>query len=141
MSRIFSSVLQAAFRPSAFLPKTATRSFSILPSLRPTFSSPSTTTIVFRAPQAITAPSASSSVTTGLDGEVLDVLSASSLVSSHPALSGLGSQIRCGPRPTMSGATRLVQKRRHGFLSRIKTKNGQKTLKRRLAKGRLRLSA
>ncbi|KAK1783583.1 hypothetical protein QBC45DRAFT_388664 [Copromyces sp. CBS 386.78] len=139
MSRIFSSALQAAFKPSAFLPKTATRTFSILPSLRPTFSSPSTT--VFRAPQAITAPSASSSVTTGIDGEVLDLLSASSLVSSHPALSGLGSQIRCGPRPTMSGATRLVQKRRHGFLSRIKTKNGQKTLKRRLAKGRLRLSA
>ncbi|KAK3350826.1 hypothetical protein B0H65DRAFT_586179 [Neurospora tetraspora] len=140
MSRIFSSALQAAFKPSAFLPKTATRSFSILPSLRPTtFSSP-----IFRAPNAITAPSASSPTTTatvGIDGEVLDLLSASSLVSSHPALSGLGSQIRCGPRPTMSGATRLVQKRRHGFLSRVKTKNGQKTLKRRQAKGRLRLSA
>ncbi|KAK3501701.1 hypothetical protein B0T13DRAFT_446798 [Neurospora crassa] len=140
MSRIFSSALQAVFKPSAFLPKTATRSFSILPSLRPaTLSSPPSTT--FRAPNAITAPSASPSATTGIDGEVLDLLSASSLISSHPALSGLGSQIRCGPRPTMSGATRLVQKRRHGFLSRVKTKNGQKTLKRRLAKGRLRLSA
>ncbi|KAK3402904.1 hypothetical protein B0T20DRAFT_342759 [Sordaria brevicollis] len=141
MSRIFASALQAAFKPSAFLPKTATRSFSILPSLRPTTLS---STPIFRAPTAITAPSASSPSTTttvGVDGEVLDLLSASSLISSHPALSGLGSQIRCGPRPTMSGATRLVQKRRHGFLSRVKTKNGQKTLKRRQAKGRLRLSA
>ncbi|KAL0466955.1 hypothetical protein QR685DRAFT_556821 [Neurospora intermedia] len=140
MSRIFSSALQAAFKPSAFLPKTATRSFSILPSLRPAALS-STPSTIFRAPNAITAPPASPSATTGIDGEVLDLLSASSLISSHPALSGLGSQIRCGPRPTMSGATRLVQKRRHGFLSRVKTKNGQKTLKRRLAKGRLRLSA
>ncbi|KAJ4306408.1 hypothetical protein N0V88_001209 [Collariella sp. IMI 366227] len=38
-------------------------------------------------------------------------------------------------------ASRLVQKRRHGFLSRVKTQTGRKTLMRRRAKGRKRLSA
>jgi len=41
----------------------------------------------------------------------------------------------------MSGASRLIQKRRHGFLSRIRTRNGRKMLERRKGKGRKRIAA
>ncbi|KAF2832267.1 hypothetical protein CC86DRAFT_313181 [Ophiobolus disseminans] len=58
-------------------------------------------------------------------------------ISAHP---GLGSmQIRCGPRDTYN-PSHTVRKRRHGFLSRIRTKKGRKTLMRRLTKGRWNLS-
>ncbi|KAF2141695.1 uncharacterized protein K452DRAFT_271362 [Aplosporella prunicola CBS 121167] len=68
------------------------------------------------------------------DAETADILPK---VSSHPALAGI--QVRNGPRDTYDPSN-LVRKRRHGFLSRIRTKKGKKLLKRRKAKGRTTLS-
>ncbi|KAI1689748.1 Ribosomal protein L34 [Pyrenophora tritici-repentis] len=66
-----------------------------------------------------------------------DTLDIMGKISQHP---GLGSmQIRCGPRDTYN-PSHLVRKRRHGFLSRIRTKKGRKLLMRRLKKGRWNLS-
>ncbi|KAH7151977.1 hypothetical protein B0J13DRAFT_522296 [Dactylonectria estremocensis] len=62
-----------------------------------------------------------------------------SAISAHPALGGL--QIRCGPRNTMNGHTRLVQKRRHGFLYRQRSRTGRKILMRRRIKGRKNIAA
>ncbi|KAG6041145.1 hypothetical protein E4U41_005869 [Claviceps citrina] len=59
-------------------------------------------------------------------------------VSSHPALAAL--QVRFGPRNTMNGHTRLVQKRRHGFLCRMRSRTGRKIIWRRRLKGRTQLA-
>ncbi|KAM5344827.1 hypothetical protein ACJ41O_010689 [Fusarium nematophilum] len=58
----------------------------------------------------------------------------SGAISAHPAMADM--QIRCGPRNTMNGHTRLVQKRRHGFLYRMRSRTGRKILLRRRIKGR-----
>lgn len=63
-----------------------------------------------------------------------DVVAAEA-VSAHPALGG-ALQLRFGPRNTMNGHTRLVQKRRHGFLHRMRSKTGRRILQRRRLKGR-----
>ncbi|KAK3325534.1 hypothetical protein B0H66DRAFT_127782 [Apodospora peruviana] len=124
--------------PAGLLPvvqKTAARSFSYLPSLRPT---------IFGTSLRSNTPSSSPSQllpTTTIDGpSVLLDLVPKSAISAHPAFAGVGTQIRCGPRPTMSNASRLIQKRRHGFLSRIRTNKGRKMLAARRAKGRRRLA-
>ncbi|PHH92239.1 hypothetical protein CDD83_8258 [Cordyceps sp. RAO-2017] len=67
-----------------------------------------------------------------------DVVSPST-VSSHPALAG--QQLRFGPRNTMNGHTRLIQKRRHGFLFRKRSKTGRRILQRRRNKGRRKLAS
>ncbi|PHH74296.1 hypothetical protein CDD82_5009 [Ophiocordyceps australis] len=59
-------------------------------------------------------------------------------LTTHPALASM--QLRFGPRNTMNGATRLIQKRRSGFLARKRSKTGQQILKRRLKKGRKKLA-
>ncbi|KAI4223831.1 MAG: hypothetical protein L6R36_005111 [Xanthoria steineri] len=58
-------------------------------------------------------------------------------ISAHPALAGI--QVRNGPRDTYDPSHR-VRKRRHGFLSRVRTRKGRKILKKRKAKGRSTLS-
>ncbi|KAH6845497.1 hypothetical protein B0I37DRAFT_355954 [Chaetomium sp. MPI-CAGE-AT-0009] len=114
---------------------TVARSISHLPTLRPTLTAPSP---IFRAANAQRfAPATATGVETAT-GEVADVLGKTA-VTAHPALAGCASQIRCGPRPNMSGASRLIQKRRHGFLSRLRTKNGQRMISRRRTKGRKKL--
>jgi large subunit ribosomal protein L34 len=58
-------------------------------------------------------------------------------ISTHPALGA--TQIRCGPRNTFS-PSHFVRKRRHGFLSRNRTRKGRATLLRRRLKRRTTLS-
>ncbi|KZM23042.1 structural constituent of ribosome [Ascochyta rabiei] len=84
-------------------------------------------------PATLAAPgSAPSSVTSS--SETLDLVAK---ISAHPAFAAL--QIRCGPRDTYN-PSHIVRKRRHGFLSRLRTKKGRKLLMRRLTRGRWNLS-
>ncbi|KAI6081219.1 hypothetical protein F4821DRAFT_33564 [Hypoxylon rubiginosum] len=111
------------------------RTFSSLPSLRPTIlASANPTSTVFRSHNLLSAYTPAPTST----GAVLDLVPKSA-ITSHPAIWG-PAQIRCGPRPTMARTSRLVRKRRHGFLSRIRAHNGRKTLQRRKEKKRSILS-
>ncbi|KAK8180245.1 ribosomal protein L34-domain-containing protein [Phyllosticta capitalensis] len=58
-------------------------------------------------------------------------------LSNHPAM--LATQIRCGPRDTYNPSN-LKRKRKHGFLSRIRTRKGRALLARRKSKGRTNMS-
>lgn len=58
-------------------------------------------------------------------------------ISTHPSLASL--QLRNGPRDTYNPSHR-VRKRRHGFLSRLRTRKGRMTLNRRKSKRRSTLS-
>ncbi|KAI1497585.1 hypothetical protein F5X99DRAFT_396521 [Biscogniauxia marginata] len=113
------------------------RAFSSLPQLRPSIlPTTSSSSTVFRAPGSAgtTLLSRLSPPATAPD------LVPRSAISAHPALAGAGAQVRCGPRATVARTSRLVRKRRHGFLSRIRTHNGRKTLQRRREKKRSTLS-
>ncbi|KAF2266346.1 hypothetical protein CC78DRAFT_492067 [Lojkania enalia] len=113
MNRI--AVPQSAFTSQA-------RPLSILALRRPTLQTSTTLLNSSCATPAIPNP------------ETLDLLPK---VSTHPGLAA--TQIRCGPRDTYS-PSHLVRKRRHGWLSRIRTKNGRKLLMRRIKKRRWNLS-
>ena len=91
---------------------------------------------ITRAPTTVSAPleTTTASTTTTSSGEILDLLPK---ISTHPSLAGI--QVRCGPRNTFS-PSHFVRKRRHGFLSRVRTRKGKATLQRRKAKGRSTLS-
>ncbi|KAI0550810.1 hypothetical protein F4679DRAFT_583179 [Xylaria curta] len=145
------STARAALCPSQSCCKSITtihtlatkRTFSSLPHLRPSIIAPSGNvfrpcnsgnTLLSRLPPTTTLPAG---VTSALEG-VLDIVPRST-ITAHPALAG-PQQIRCGPRPTMARTSRLVRKRRHGFLSRIRTRNGRKTLQHRKDKKRTVLS-
>ncbi|OAL49131.1 hypothetical protein IQ07DRAFT_681137 [Pyrenochaeta sp. DS3sAY3a] len=116
------------FRPLAQQPRIALqcRSISLLSPRRPIL--PCTS-----SPQALAAPGAAP--TSLLPSP--STLDLAGKISAHPALGSM--QIRCGPRDTYN-PSHLVRKRRHGFLSRIRTKKGRKLLMRRLKKGRWNLS-
>ncbi|KAK8100809.1 uncharacterized protein PG998_007789 [Apiospora kogelbergensis] len=108
------------------------RTFTSLPSLRPSLPSARQTTI-FRTSQPTCAPVPSSAAAVPGSDSVLDIVPKTA-ISSSPIFGGV--QIRCGPRPTMATTSRLVRKRRHGFLSRIRHRNGRRTLQRRRTKSR-----
>lgn len=99
------------------------RTFTSITPLRPTIS-----------PSAFRPLLQTSTPVCGSSTEVLDLMPK---ISSHPALGSL--QIRCGPRRTFD-PSHFVRKRRHGFLSRIRTRKGRMILQRRKAKGRSTLS-
>ncbi|KAF1942717.1 hypothetical protein EJ02DRAFT_433761 [Clathrospora elynae] len=102
---------------------------------------PSSRAISLLAPRRPILPRSSAQATLPLPGTLLssssESLDLAAKISAHP---GLGSmQIRCGPRDTYN-PSHIVRKRRHGFLSRIRTKKGRKLIMRRLKKGRWNLS-
>jgi len=79
-------------------------------------------------------PIGGSSQLSATSSETLDLLPK---ISASPILASI--QVRCGPRDTYN-MTHFVRKRRHGFLSRIRTRKGRALLARRRAKGRKNLS-
>ena len=104
------------------------RSFSSLPTLRPTVL-PST----FRTSAVSFQPTPSAATTEELENTV----DRWPKISSHPGLAT--TQVRYAPRNTFS-PSHFVRKRRHGFLSRIKTRKGRATIQRRKSKRRSTLS-
>ncbi|OBT80590.1 hypothetical protein VF21_00386 [Pseudogymnoascus sp. 05NY08] len=112
----------------------ASRTFSILTPLRPSLHPRALT----RAPTSVSSASAAIDSTTttssSASSEILDLLPK---ISTHPSLAGI--QVRCGPRNTFS-PSHFVRKRRHGFLSRVRTRKGRATLQRRKSKNRSTLS-
>ncbi|ROW06223.1 hypothetical protein VMCG_04597 [Cytospora schulzeri] len=148
MSRLFAqSALRAAFRDAARQPGFTTRSFSSLPGLRPSTSTPSSSIFTRRPtallPSIFTPTPTTAAAVLGDSASVAADIVPTSAITSNPALAGIGCQIRCGPRNymNMNRPSRLIRQRRHGFLSRIRTKNGRKMLLRRKSKGRKTLSA
>ncbi|KAI0835368.1 hypothetical protein F5Y06DRAFT_139194 [Hypoxylon sp. FL0890] len=134
---------QAAVNTAATIQACVTRrTFSSLPSLRPTIlPSNSPNSAVFRSPSVSNGLLSSftpSPTSTSASGITLDLVPKTS-VTSHPSL-GFGAQVRFGPRPNMARTSRLVRKRRTGFLSRLRSHNGRKTLQRRKDKKRSMLS-
>ncbi|KAF3770908.1 hypothetical protein M406DRAFT_243886, partial [Cryphonectria parasitica EP155] len=120
------------------------RTFSSLPALRPSTSQPASAfgsrrpTVLSSLLQGAFTPAApTATTTTTIAADVVPT----SAITTHPAL--LQTQIRCGPRRymNMNRPSRLIRQRRHGFLSRVRTKNGRKMLQRRLSKRRKMLSA
>ncbi|EUC44543.1 hypothetical protein COCMIDRAFT_97949 [Bipolaris oryzae ATCC 44560] len=87
--------------------------------------------VTYSSPSTLAPPGTSSSLASP---ETLDLVGR---ISAHPALGS--TQIRCGPRDTYN-PSHLVRKRRHGFLSRLRTKKGRKMIMRRLKKGRWNIS-
>ncbi|KAM0813541.1 hypothetical protein AB5N19_13536 [Seiridium cardinale] len=109
------------------------RTFTSLPTLRPSLLRPTGT--IFRSSTPTTSLAPTSATTAR--SEVVDIVPKTA-ISSSPIFGA--TQIRCGPRATLARSSRLVRKRRHGFLSRIRTRTGRRTLQRRRTKGRHTLS-
>lgn len=101
------------------------RTFTTLTPLRPTLQAP---TLAIRPRLTAFSPAAGTPAP--------DVVPRSAVTSNPMA----DMQVACGPRNTMNGHTRLVQKRRLGFLARRRTKDGRKILQRRLLKGRKKIA-
>lgn len=114
------------FIPSQTSLLISSRTFTLLAPRRPT-----TVPISSR----VTIEPSSTTVSTSISSATaLDLLPK---ISTHPALAS--TQVRCGPRDTYS-PSHFVRKRRHGFLSRIRTRKGRATLQRRKTKKRTSLS-
>ncbi|TVY50271.1 50S ribosomal protein L34 [Lachnellula cervina] len=106
---------------------TPNRTFTSLPSLRPTISPSSL------RPSPTSTTTTTASIPT--DPDAAAILPTS--ISTHPSMAA--TQIRCAGRNTFS-PSHFVRKRRHGFLARLKSRTGRMILKRRRAKKRSSLS-
>ncbi|KAH7033435.1 uncharacterized protein B0I36DRAFT_362101 [Microdochium trichocladiopsis] len=119
------------------------RTFTSLPTLRPSLAARnpvfrSATNTLARLPSTPDATTTATATTTDA-GVVADIVPKSS-ITSHPAFIGSAFQIRCGPRPNLERSSRLIRKRRSGFLARQRSQTGRKILQRRRVKGRRVLS-
>ncbi|KAF7518522.1 hypothetical protein G7054_g13443 [Neopestalotiopsis clavispora] len=108
---------------------TGRRTFTSLPTLRPTLARPTGTVFRTSTPTTSLAPTACCPETT-MTADIVP----KTAISSSPLFAA--TQIRCGPRATLARSSRLVRKRRHGFLSRVRTRTGRRTLQRRRTKSR-----
>lgn len=115
---------------------TLRRTFTSLPTLRPSMTAHNP---IFRSATNTLARLPSSTLETAGTAAAADIVPKTS-ISAHPAFLGLGAQIRCGPRPNLERSSRLVRKRRSGFLARQRSQTGRKILQRRRVKGRKNLS-
>ncbi|KAJ6785740.1 hypothetical protein PWT90_06377 [Aphanocladium album] len=122
LTRVARPVLKGAALPI--------RTFTTLSPIRPSIYANA-----IRRPNALTSFVPTTSTASAVTADVV----APSAISAHPALAGGVSQIRCGPRNTMNGATRLVQKRRHGYLARVRSRTGRAIIRRRIQKGKNKL--
>lgn len=113
---------------SVFLPSPAQRS---KPHLIHLSNFRTYTTLPLTRPRILSSPT---SLTSSKTSPTLDLLPK---ISTHPSL--LATQLRNGPRNTYDPSHR-VRKRRHGFLSRKKSRTGRATLVRRRQKRRSTLS-
>ncbi|KAK5173624.1 uncharacterized protein LTR77_002305 [Saxophila tyrrhenica] len=111
--------------------RTATSTLRQLPKPSPQASRP--LSILSRLPTRPTLPTSSfSAPSTTLPGAL-------PTSSTQPAPQQLALQVRTAIRDTYNPSHR-IRKRRHGFLSRARTRTGRRTLKRRMAKKRSTLS-
>lgn len=104
---------------------------SLLSARRPMLRLSSTPSTLAAPGAPTTAPPCSSSSSSAETLDIVGKISASAAFA--------GTQIRCGPRDTYN-PSHIVRKRRHGFLTRLRSKKGRKLLMRRLVKGRVNLS-
>ncbi|KAK0383715.1 hypothetical protein NLU13_9626 [Sarocladium strictum] len=127
MNSLTRSVTRLARPIAASAVPQSSRTFTTFTPLRPTLSS-SPSLAIRPNLTSFTPPAASCSAD----------LVPKTAISAHPALCDM--QVRCGPRNTMNGHTRLIQKRRSGFLARMRSKTGRKILMRRRVKNRKRMA-
>lgn len=102
---------------------TQTRTFASFSNIRSTFQS-------LKRPTLPSTPSTSLSLST-----ILETPSASALLPASVSAPGNLLQSR-GPKRDTFDPSHFVRKRRHGFLSRVRTRNGRNLLKRRRSKRR-----
>ncbi|OAX84448.1 ribosomal protein L34 [Emergomyces africanus] len=107
-----------------------------LPAQRPTTTISSQSSPLFRLLQQPTAAVAQSTTTVMTTGSLLSPALSTPGSSSRP----FSSSAALGAKRDTYNPSRRVQKRRHGFLARLKTQSGRKILARRRSRGRKYLS-
>ncbi|KAH6673186.1 60S ribosomal protein-like protein L34 [Halenospora varia] len=128
--RGFNVLSKSSIAPRIVQDVVAKRTFTSLTPLRPSIF-PS----AFRQTSQTTQSALQSSQLA--EGVQIDLALAPFKMSMHPAMASM--QVRCAPRNTFN-PSHFVRKRRHGFLSRLRSRTGRMTLQRRKAKRRSTLS-